>query len=344
MSAPTNYPKCPAFGSAKMARQVPLIRLRKAYATKRLDKLRAQIANLQSPRKFSDLCIYVTGSYGRLEASRYSDLDIFLVSKGNLGENPVSAIDKTLLDADLIRVARRMRFPEFSNEGEYLTVHYLDDLTSRLGGRDDDFRNHFTARLLLLLESRPLHNESVYRSVLEAIVESYFRDFHDHETSFRPVFLINDVMRFWRTLCLNYEHRRNRPKKDPVHKNKSHLKNAKLKFSRLLTCYSLIALLSHRRDATVPEELLEMVQLAPLDRLDRLASLQPHTQEDVLAMKEAYSFFLERTGREPDLVLDWIADPCHRNEIFGLGKRFATNMHRVLCKVTDQETMRFLVV
>ena len=120
-------------------------------------------------------------------------------------------IKKTLLDADLIRAAQELRFPDFSNDGEYLEVHYIDDILNNLGGPRDDFQNHFTARLLLLLESRPLYNESFYENVMKKIIYSYYRDYHDHEDSFSPIFLINDIIRFWRTLCLNYEHRRESP-------------------------------------------------------------------------------------------------------------------------------------
>ena len=36
-----------------------------------------------------ELCIYVTGSFGRLEASQYSDLDLFFIHPGNPG-TPIS--------------------------------------------------------------------------------------------------------------------------------------------------------------------------------------------------------------------------------------------------------------
>ena len=98
--------------------------------------------------------------------------------------------------------------------------------------------------LLLLLESQPVYNEPLYEELLERVIESYYRDYHDHERTFRPIFLINDIIRFWRTLCLNYENRRNRPPEDGREQHKFHLDNFKLKFSRLLTCFSAIILLA----------------------------------------------------------------------------------------------------
>ena len=196
----------------------PLLASRRHRSYSRLQHLRSKISSLASLTDLPHLCIYVTGSFGRLEASVYSDLDLFFIDNGHTNANPISRIDKTLLDADLIRTVRELVFPDFSNDAEYLSIHYLDDIKRSLGGREDDFQNYFTARMLLLLESRPVHNDEIYRHIIEKIIQSYYRDYHDHVSGFLPVFLINDIIRFWRTLCLNYEHRRNRPPGDQYRK------------------------------------------------------------------------------------------------------------------------------
>lgn len=318
---------------------------RHKYAKKRLDEFRSKITTIKVLDNLPDLCIYVTGSFGRLEASKYSDLDLFFIDKGASKDKPISWINKTLLDAELIRAVEELGFPEFSNDGEYLSVHYLKDIKKTLGGRDDDFENHFTARLLLLLESRPLHNEDGYNYILQEIVDSYYRDFGDHETSFRPVFLINDILRFWRTLCLNYEYRRNRLGDDEEGQLKSHLLNLKLKFSRLLTCHSAIALLSMNSGGVEPNKLLEIIKLSPLERLDKIAEAEPKTKEHVEAMKIDYTWFLEKTGSEKSVVLSWIAKDDDRRDAFNKGRQFATQMYNILCEVADgTDNMRFLVV
>ena len=322
-----------------------LLLRRREYAKRRLDDLRSRIVEFEVLRELPGLCIYVTGSFGRLEASEHSDLDLFFIHEGASDVHLIPRIEKILLDADLIRAVRKLQFPEFSNDGEYLSVHYIEDIKKTLGGRHDDFKNHFTARLLLLLESRPLHNEKVYYDALLQIVSSYYRDYHGHETSFRPIFLINDIMRFWRTLCLNYEHRRTLPEDDEKRRNKSHLVNLKLKFSRLLTCHSAIAMLSINRHVLEPGELQHIISLSPLERLDEIAKTKPTTGECVDAMKKTYSWFLDRTGRKESEVLGWIADPCNRKAAFGKGRWFADQMYEILCRVTEgSDTMRFLVV
>ena len=91
-----------------------LLKGRARYAEGRLETLSKQMDSLDSLRGLTNLCIYVTGSFGRLEASEYSDLDLFFIQSPVEGSESISRIGKTLLDADLIRLARELGFPEFS--------------------------------------------------------------------------------------------------------------------------------------------------------------------------------------------------------------------------------------
>ena len=103
-----------------------------------------------------------------------------------------------------------MSFPKFTNDGKYLEILFADEMLSSLGGRQDDHMNYFTSRMLLLLESHPVLNKDAYYSITKKVIRSYFRDFDYYPDTFRPTFLINDIIRFWKTLCLNYEYDRNR--------------------------------------------------------------------------------------------------------------------------------------
>ena len=165
----------------------------------------------------------------------------------------MSRINRTLMDASLITKCRNMCFPEFSGDGEYLKIHDLQNITSNLGGPRDDFENHFTARLLLLLESLSIYNDSLYERVLRELTGCYFRDYQGHEGDFRPIFLVNHILRFWKTLCLNYEHSRNNFYLVPNEVQKSHLKNLKMNFSRMLTSSPLVILLAVPRECLNPK-------------------------------------------------------------------------------------------
>src|SRR3989442_1261614 len=104
-----------------------VLREREEYARDRLARLTTELSALDSLRDVKNLCVYATGSFGRLEASKHSDLDLFFVQTGDVG-HAVTRIKKTLLDADIIRAVRDLGYPEFSGDGIFLEVHQLADV------------------------------------------------------------------------------------------------------------------------------------------------------------------------------------------------------------------------
>ena len=243
-------------------------------------RLRALRERLRSAEDIAagKACVYATGSFGRGEASTHSDLDLFIVGKRNGKPGPdgkegslLKRLDDIRIKADLIEVTRDLGIPEFSGDGRYLVHYSVHDFTKTLGTPEDDVTNTFTARLLLLLESRPLVEEEVYGEILEEVVAAYWRDYEDHKATFMPAFLANDVLRLWRTFCVNYEARTERAPEQEKAKGK--IKNYKLKHSRLLTCYSalLYLLTIFRGKGTVgPTDALDMIRLSPTQRLEWL--------------------------------------------------------------------------
>ena len=124
-----------------------------------------------------------------------------------------------------------------------------------------DAKNYFTARLLLLLESRALYGDSTYDAAITSFIAVYFGDFEAHPSDFRPAFIMNDIDRFWRTLCLNYENKRSHATDED--KLKHCLKDMKLGFSRMLTCQSgkIDIASAYALNGTVtPEDVIEMMQ------------------------------------------------------------------------------------
>nr|VFK32610.1 MAG: hypothetical protein BECKMB1821G_GA0114241_11182 [Candidatus Kentron sp. MB] len=161
--------------------------------------------------------------------------------------------------ADAININEKLKYPEFSNDGRYFKVYSFPDMFNRLGAPDDDVENLFTVRMLLLLESRPIFNEKLYEKQIDKVLEHYFRD-SSGKDSFRPLFLVNDILRYWRTVCLNYELVRNDPRR-PWRK-----KNINLKFSRMLTIFgTILPLISSK--TTTQRTIEEIKKLTPMERL-----------------------------------------------------------------------------
>ena len=228
----------------------------RAHAENRLAGVRAafQCLDIIKDRR---LAVFCAGSLARMEAGSRSDLDLFVTE--NEAGGPVGRLFEIELFSELMAINQKLRFPAFSNDGEYLQIHRMEKLKSRTGSRFDDSENLFTVRMLLILESQPIANDSVYGEHLHEILGHYYRD-RKGENSFRPLFLLNDLLRYWRTLCLNYEQHRH-DAQQPFRK-----KNVNLKFSRMLTVFGTVLPLVSRPVDTV-EKLAALCKKTPLERL-----------------------------------------------------------------------------
>jgi hypothetical protein len=147
-----------------------LLERRERETKKRFQEMRKRLTPAEM-RSAGKACVYATGSFGRCEASQFSDLDLFIVGKSTGGngkeERALSRLDEICVKADLVQVTRDLGIQEFSGDGEYLEHYTTHQLVKTLGMPNDDSSNTFTARLLLLLESQPLIETSVYDGVIK---------------------------------------------------------------------------------------------------------------------------------------------------------------------------------
>jgi len=309
---------------------------RRQDTSKRLGQLRAKLE--EADRVAKDLaCVYATGSFGREEASSHSDLDLFIVGRtmdplhGHERRRALSRLDEICLKAELIEATRALRIQEFSGDGEYLVHYTVDELVKTLGHPNDDASNTFTARLLLLLESKPLLGEDVYWEAINDVITAYWGDFADHKSDFVPAFLANDILRIWRTFCVNYEAR---TAKEPEEKKaKRKLKNYKLKHSRLLTCYSalayLLAVFAVRRTVT-PDDVRRMVTLTPTARLEALVEDFGGSGETVSNLLAAYERFLTNTDAAEGELVTRFMDNTRSRQYFREANEFGDIVWQLL--------------
>lgn len=242
-----------------------------------LSEVREAFGNLPGGKR-AEVCVFAAGSLGRFETGRISDLDVFMLSDRN-GKQPdersLSKLEEIELFADLIRLNENLQLPPFSGDGRFLKVHELDDLIKATGDSRDDSENLFTARLLLLLESQALSNEPLYEQALQRVLENYFRDGKGRR-DFQPLFLLNDILRYWRTLCLNYE--RDRSLAKPWWK-----KNLNLKFPRKLTVFSTVLPILSKQVKSAAD-FSDLAKKVPLERLAyALDEINDHSLEQQFA-------------------------------------------------------------
>lgn len=71
-----------------------IFKQRSYYSEVRMKELRTRLATLKELSEFPNLTVFGAGSYGRLEASEFSDLDVFFLYSGDekdLDKSPAHA-------------------------------------------------------------------------------------------------------------------------------------------------------------------------------------------------------------------------------------------------------------
>jgi hypothetical protein len=303
------------------------------------------------------LVVYVTGSFGRLEA-RYpegSDLDVFFLYAPD--DDPDGKLDLPRLTwfrmiAAVIEAAEELKFEPFSQDGEFLKAHNVKRVGRQLGSRHEDTENGFTARVLLLLESQYLLNRNLYDELVLETIGFYYGDYATNREKFRPHALINDILRYWRTLCLNYEHSRSRHRSasddsevQTTFRAASALDNLKLRYSRLALCFSMIAVLSSEPEGIPPERVRELCRTVPADRWKLAAERDSHgaAQEVAVRLLAEYENFLELTADKAAILLR-LRDAEERATLRRKASEFGDLVYELLRLVVPEDQFRRLVV
>ena len=241
-----------------------------------------------------DVSVVLMGSWGRGELTSGSDDDVLVLATGE--DRPEHEIRPAVEE---LRGALR---PPAGDQGIFNCAVSLTRLAS-IGLEADDNANT-TRRLLLLLESAPLLGARAHRAALAALLDAYLAD--DRKDRRPPRFLLNDVVRYWRTICVDFE-----GKARGGDERKWALRHAKLRTSRaMLFAGGLVPVLEchHVVADEVPRLLLEQFALPPTDRL--AAAFLGYDAADAGA----------RTFGAYDRFLGLLDDPAARAELERLGR------------------------
>ena len=252
-----------------------------------------RLSNLET----ADTAIIVTGSVGRGELTSGSDFDWILLIDGP--SNPdhfkiAQAINDVVKDLHLKPPGRTETF------GDLVSSH---DLVHYIAGTKDSNEN-LTRRILLLVESTAITNATLRSTVIRNILARYV--VHDQPLPSRsgkpnliPHFLLNDVVRYWRTMASDFASKMWERRGDGWG-----IRNIKLRFSRkllfvsgLLICFSAATQRPAIPAAPPTEEYLtlladfiaEQTNTGPLEQLARAFLPFP---EDGRSVFSAYDRFL----------------------------------------------------
>jgi hypothetical protein len=237
---------------------IPHIDEARAHTDAELQRIQSALAAEAVPETVS-ICVF--GSWARDELTPSSDHDWAVLTVEPVDEN---SPDPDVLKA--IEVAGRYLGAEDHAPGSQATFGVSFDVRTLVNkiGLAGDTNNNLTRRMLLLLESRALTGpvQAVgWSAVLNRYMNYGIKDYRP------PRFLLNDLTRYWRTICVDFEGKHlDNQGNDP----KWVTRNAKLRTSRkLLFAGGLIPiLLCHLYDTdTMPAFLTRWLTATPLDRL-----------------------------------------------------------------------------
>ena len=166
--------------------QFPNLTAARARTAAELETRRAAVRDIQLPAE-SALCLM--GSWGRHEVVDGSDDDWLLLVQ-----------DETVGLSRTTEIARALAV-EPGVEGIFGKAASTRKLIERIGLDRDDNTN-LTRRILLLLESQALTGEAVYGRVRRELIGGYVNEWVGDRTV--PRFFLNDVVRYWRTICVDF--------------------------------------------------------------------------------------------------------------------------------------------
>jgi predicted nucleotidyltransferase len=223
-------------------------------ADRRIAEARASFALIAPP----DVSVTLFGSFARRELTEGSDNDWAILTPTGRVKAP-----------DVLELAAvcRERFNEDDKAPGSQDLFGLPFAWPRLAqyvGLDADSNTNLTRRMLTLLESVPITGharDDCWRAIFDRYMK---RGVRDHRP---PRFLLNDTIRYWRTICVDFE---GKHAETGGSDSKWVMRNAKLRTSRtMLFAGGLLPVLfcRLREQDEIPVFLEQQFAAPPVDRV-----------------------------------------------------------------------------
>ena len=248
----------------------------RSYSDRKLAALRAVVGAAVPEGAVVVAC----GSFARREACAASDLDYFAIARD-------AAVDGDADWAPGLRDALAGIVPvEPARGGPFAAVERLPEMVRNLGGQDDT-NQRLTRRMLFLLEGEPLSEAQGFRAARRELLERYIAA--RVGDGMLPLFLLNDLIRYYRTIAVDYEFKTAEADKPWG------LRNLKLVFSRKLLYASGLFSIAETRDGPATAKIERLEERLALPPLERVAAICGRAAADPVLAR--YDHFLDRLAR-----------------------------------------------
>jgi hypothetical protein len=245
----------------------------------------------------SDSDLVVFGSMARYECTVGSDADWTMLVDGQAKtDHPETA-------HILENLMKKTNLQDPGKSGMFGQITFSHSIIHYVGGQDDTNHN-LSRRILLLLESRKVllsETDSIAGSAHQRVVRGIIEQYIDNDSGFFgtsgkenvPRFLLNDIIRYWRTLCVDFA---SKQKKQPD--ANWALRNIKLRMSRKLIFVKglLMCFKSFRNEEmnqeSVKQSIFNDVQKTPLEYILQELGKFETFERDLVELYSAYNEFL----------------------------------------------------
>jgi len=234
--------------SQASGRSFPSLLAARELTASRLAERRPFLAQLPHDE---DVAIVLMGSWGRSEVTSGSDDDYMVLVSGDMRDDvrPSKAEIETILD----------RAP--GSQGIFGEPVHSRLLIEKIG-LEEDSNSNLSRRMLFLLESADASNPHVADAARDQLLARYLDESIKNDRP--PRFLLNDVIRYWRTMCVDFA---GKEREGP---EKWGLRNVKLRTARkvlfaggLLPVFECARLTAEQ----MPDYLREQLRMPPVDRI-----------------------------------------------------------------------------
>lgn len=309
-----------------------------ALSREKMDRLQQIVGDLLPT---DEGALVVFGSLARKEFTVDSDLDWAFLVDGRADSRHLEIVHE---------LKSRLRKADFKVPGPtevFGGLVFSHELIHAIGG-DEDTNKNMTRRLLLLLESTWINaggSEQVHDRIINGILNRYVQEdasftSGNKRTDKIPRFLLNDVVRFWRTMAVDYANKYRARAGE-----KWALRNIKLRMSRKLLFVSGLFMciswaLEHREPADEPliaqklvSHLRNWTQRPPLESLATIvAQHAPPLTDEIFDTYD--EFLLLLNNNEKREILEQLApDEAYNNETFLEARDIATRFDNALVKL-----------